>query len=332
MNFKKVLAALIVAPVLLAVCAASIANYAARARERDAAASAAPPGSRFVRAADVSMLIQERGPATGEPIVFVSGLGAWSATWLPTMDALARAGYRTIALDLPPFGYTSRPAADAYDTSHQAARILGLLDTLGVRRAILVGHSFGGRATVEALLAQPRRFSAAVLVDVALRLDPPPPAAPGLVARGLGVPALRRPLIAATATNPHLTRWFLERFTTRHGALSPEVVAVYQRPLSVAGTTTAYGEWLDAFLNDAGRDRGERSAALAALPMPVDVIWGNADTVTPLADGARLARLLPNASLTVLSGLGHIPHVEDNAAFVRAVLPFVGRWSGQEAG
>jgi pimeloyl-ACP methyl ester carboxylesterase len=331
MNLKKLLAVLVAAPVLVAVCAASIANYTARARERDIADTAAPAGSRFVRAADVSMLIQERGPATGEPIVFVSGLGAWSATWLPTMDALARAGYRSIAIDLPPFGYTSRPAADAYDTPHQAARILGLLDTLGVRRAILVGHSFGGRATVEALLAQPQRFSAALLVDVALRLDPPPPATPGLVTRALDVPALRQPLIAATATNPQLTRWFLERFTTRHDALSPDVVAVYQRPLSLAGTTRAYGDWLAAFLDASGRARGDRSAALAALPMPIDVIWGNADTITPLADGARLARLLPNASLTVLPGLGHIPHVEDNAAFVRAALPFIARWSGQQA-
>ncbi|RKP50955.1 alpha/beta hydrolase [Trinickia fusca] len=300
------------------------ATWAAHQRERDTQA-AAPAGARFVRAADVDMLIQQRGPDSGEPIVFVSGVGAWSATWLPTMDALARAGYRTIAIDLPPFGYTSRPAAaaNAYDTEHQAARILGALDTLGVSKAVLVGHSFGGRATVEALMTQPSRFSAAVFVDVALQLDPPAARAPGMAMRALEVPPLRHALIAATATNPFMTGWFLDRFTSRHDALTPQVVDVYQRPLSQRGTTDAYGDWLGAFLGDPGHSRSNRSAQYASLTMPVAVIWGQTDSVTPLAEGERLAKLLPNATLKTLPGIGHIPHVEDNAAFDRALLAFL---------
>ena len=327
MKLYKVAVALVAVPIIALLAVLGGADLVAHNRERDIARSAAPAGSRFVRATDVDMLIQERGPASGQPIVFISGVGAWSSTWLPTMDYLAQAGYRCIAVDLPPFGYTSRPADNTYDTGHQALRILGMLDTLKLSRVILVGHSFGGRATVEALMAEPSRFKAAVLVDVALSIDPPP-AERGLLGSLIEVPAVARPVIAATATNPWLTGWFLRKFTSRHDALTADRIAVYQRPLSVVGTTQAYGYWLDAFVNDPGLSRSSRSPDYASLSMPVEVIWGRTDGVTPLSDGLRLSRLLPDARMNVLPGIGHIPHVEDNAAFNRALEGFLVRLQG----
>ena len=324
MKFYKIAIAVVATPIIVLVCVLGAADLMAHSRERDVAQSAAPAGARFVRAADVDMLIQERGPANGKPIVFISGAGAWSSTWLPTMDYLAQAGYHCIAVDLPPFGYTSRPAANTYDTDHQALRILGMLDTLKLSQVILVGHSFGGRATVEALMTEPERFKAAVLVDVALSIDRPP-AQRGLIGSLIALPVVARPVIAATATNPRLTGWFLRKFTSRHDALTPEWIAVYQRPLSLVGTTAAYENWLDAFLNDPGLSKSSHSPDYAALTMPVDVIWGATDGVTPVSAGMRLSRLLPDAQMNVLPGVGHIPHVEDNSAFNRAIGSFLAR-------
>ncbi len=51
------------------------------------------------------------------------------------------------------------------------------------------------------------------------------------------------------------------------------------------------------------------------------LIWGDADRVTPPAQGERLGRLVPGATLDVLPGLGHIPHIEDERAFLRAIIP-----------
>lgn len=324
MKRYKIAIALVVAPIVALLVGLTVADLAAHQREQTLAPNAAPAGSRFVRAADVDMSIQERGPADGQPVVFISGAGAWSSTWLPTMDFLAHAGYHCIAVDLPPFGYTSRPAANAYDTPHQAARIVGLLDTLKLSQVILVGHSFGGRATVEALMTEPSRFRAAILVDVALSLDPPVQSS-GLVSRVLEMPLVQHPLIAATATNPWLTGWFLRKFTSRHEALTDEWIAVYRRPLSVVGTTDAYGDWLDAFMNDPGLSRSSQSADYAALTLPVGIIWGATDRVTGVDQGMRIARLLPNASMNVLPGVGHIPHVEDNRGFNALVLKVLTR-------
>ena len=82
-----------------------------------------------------------------------------------------------IAVDLPPFGLSDRPRAENYATSDQGKRIAATLDTLEVREAVLVGHSFGARATVEAVLLSPSRVRALGL-DLAFRrglLRSPPP-------------------------------------------------------------------------------------------------------------------------------------------------------------
>jgi len=71
------------------------------------------------------------------------------------MAPLAEAGYRCIALDIPPFGYSERPSTPAYDNADQAKRIVALMDSLGIEHAILLGHSFGGGTTMEIALMIP---------------------------------------------------------------------------------------------------------------------------------------------------------------------------------
>ncbi|MFD2270214.1 alpha/beta fold hydrolase [Undibacterium arcticum] len=119
-------------------------RWQAERREVQIATVAAPTTGRFVHAADVQMFIQEMGPATGPAVLFVHGTGAWSETWRESMAALAQAGSHTIAIDLPPFGYSGKPFNKRYGRQDQAARIIGVLDALKIPRATLVGHSFGG--------------------------------------------------------------------------------------------------------------------------------------------------------------------------------------------
>src|SRR5262245_53015141 len=138
-------------------------RWEAGQREVMDARDAAPRGGRHVAAADVAMFVQEAGPADGQPVVFVHGTGAWSETWRETMTVLAGAGYRAIAIDLPPFGYSQRPGQPAYDKQTQGRRIVGALEALGIPRVIMVGHSFGGGPTVEAAFLAPERVRGLVL-------------------------------------------------------------------------------------------------------------------------------------------------------------------------
>ncbi|MEM7349122.1 MAG: alpha/beta fold hydrolase, partial [Chloroflexota bacterium] len=113
-------------------------------RETQARTEAAPSTGQFFQAGDVEIFVQEMGPKDGPPVLFIHGTGAWSEIWRETMVELSEAGYRTIAVDLPPFGFSERPSQVAYGRNDQAQRILGVLNALEVSEVTLVGHSFGG--------------------------------------------------------------------------------------------------------------------------------------------------------------------------------------------
>lgn len=307
------------------VVPAAFVAVAAR-RERDVPADAAPASGRWVVAADVRMFVQETGPADGPVVVLVHGTGAWSETWRPTLDALAAAGFRAVALDLPPFGYSTRPSQAGYTKAAQAARIVAVLDALGAPSAVLVGHSFGGGPTVEAALAASDRVRGLVLVDAALGIAPDDasdgetPPAPALVRTVLALPPLRTALVAAFLTNPAFTRRLLQGFVADPAVATDARVAVYRRPLTVWGTTAAVATWLPELVAPSVRSRSESPAAYRELAMPVVAIWGGRDTVTPLAQGERLVGLVPHGRLEVMPDVGHIPQIEDPDGFATLLV------------
>lgn len=326
--------AILVVIVTLVVPAAFVA-LAAR-RERDHAAVAAPKTGRFVTAGDVQMFVQEAGPLNGPVVVLMHGTGAWSETWRATLDALGAAGWRAIAIDLPPFGYSERPREGRYAKAEQGTRIVGLLDTLDAPSAILVGHSFGGGPTVEAALQAPARVRGLVLVDAALGVvddaargiradDASAAQPPALVRTALDLGLVRTSLVATFLTNPWFTRQLLRGFVADPAAATDARVAIYQRPLTVWGTTAAVATWLPQLVAPPAPSRSESAAAYRELTMPVVAIWGDRDTVTPLAQGEQLVSLVPHGRLEVIAGVGHIPQIESpdefNARLVRVLAP-----------
>lgn len=320
---RFVIVAVIAALVVPAACVALAAR-----RERDHAAVVAPKTGRFVTAGDVQMYVQEAGPLNGPLVVLMHGTGAWSETWRATLDALAANGWRAMAIDLPPFGYSERPRGGRYAKAEQGARIVGLLETLGVPSAVLVGHSFGGGPTVEAALQAPARVRGLVLVDAALGIvgETAPAAERSALVRGaLDSGLVRTSLVAAFLTNPLFTRQLLRSFVADPAAATDARVAVYQRPLSVWGTTAAVATWLPQLVAPPAPSRSESPAAYRELAMPVVAIWGDRDTVTPLSQGEQLVALVPHGKLEVISGVGHIPQIENpdelNARLVRALAP-----------
>lgn len=322
-------AAFVVLGVLLAVAGAlAAARVAAARRETVVRRLAAPEGPRahWVSAGDVQLFVQDAGRRYGPAVVLLHGTGAWSEIWSSTTDALSAAGYRVIAIDLPPFGYSKRPANADYSDAAQARRLLAAFDALALSDSItLVGHSFSARAAMEATFMSPQRISSLVLVDAALDLDPPAVVAPAPLPLRLvlGAPVLRDALVSATLTNPLLTKRLLLKLISDSSAATPERVAMLQRPFVVTGTTPAYGAWLEPFLTRRERSRSTESARYRTLALPTLVIWGARDAVTPLPQGKRLAGLIPGARLAVLPTAGHIPAIESPAPFNAALVAFV---------
>ncbi len=310
---------------VVAAIALAIFRWQADGRETRIATEAAPPSGRYVRAHDIDMFVQEEGPADAPAVVFIHGTGAWSETWRPTLKAVAKAGFRAIAVDLPPFGYSTRPMSQRYERPDQAKRIIGVLDTLSLKQVILVGHSFGAGPTVEATLAAPGRVRALVLVDAALGLLPASTDANsnGLMQQLLNLQPLRDSLVATFLTNPQFTKRLVQSFIANPDLATDERTALYQQPLNVKGTTPAVGAWLPALLLPPNGARSSQIAAYQTLTMPVHIIWGALDTVTPLQQGEHIRKITPKATLAVMLDVGHIPQFEDAAQFNAVLLRFL---------
>lgn len=274
------------------------------------------------QAGDARLAYREWGNRHDPPILLIHGTLAWSETWHLVAPQIAKAGYRVIAPDLPPFGYSQRPANADYGRGAQAKRILAFADSLGLQRFHLVGHSFGGGATVETAFLAPARVNGLVLLDVAMgwaSLGDGPP-----MSRLLGYSALRTTLIASTFTNPLMIGPGLRDFIEDDMIVTDERIELYRRPLSVEGTSAAVGDWLMSglFADETGSlaARGER---YAGFEPPVLIVWGKDDTVTPLDQATHLQSLFGDAQLSVLPDVNHIPHVEAPGAVANLIVDFL---------
>lgn len=298
--------------VLLAAAAVlAIVRVAAWVRERD---GRVPAHLRSVATPLGRVTVDEHGVPTRRTVLIVPGTAGWSGFWRDVSSHLAARGYHVVAVDLPPFGYSEHDAAARYDRRSQAARLSAVLSATARGSAIVVAHSFGGGSATELALGHPDQVARLVLVDGALgELDPSPSGGVLLLRSAV----LSQPLIAATLTNPHAI-----------GALSRSMLAqkeaatrwreTLRAPMRRPGTTAAYAAWLPSLLAADDGASSRRSSALRLMKPPVRLIWGEADTVTPIAQGLRLSRLL-GAPITRLPGVGHVPHIEDPVHFLPAL-------------
>ncbi|WP_017757824.1 alpha/beta fold hydrolase [Pseudacidovorax intermedius] len=250
--------------------------------------------------------VREAGQgAQGLPLVCLHGIGSGSASWLGVADALD-GGARLIAWDAPGYGASTpvtRPAPCATD---YAARLGGLLDTLGIERCVLVGHSLG------ALMAGGAVHAGAPLAGRIARLVLMSPA------RGYG--AVGREVQAQKVRTERLAT--LDQLgiagmaSQRSGRLVSDNASERARQ---------WVRWNMGRLHEAGYRQAVELLTgddlLAYLPpaMPVQVLCGSEDVVTtPLACG-EVARAC-GVELALLPGAGHACYVEQPEPVARLLL------------
>jgi pimeloyl-ACP methyl ester carboxylesterase len=294
--------------------------YESRTLQRDDARTAAPSTGMFVDAFDTRLFVQRAGDPRAPVVVFVHGTGSWSETWRATMNHVTSLGYQAVALDLPPFGYSLAPASNDYSKATQGRRILAALDSMGIERAVIVAHSFGAAPVMEALLRDRRRASSLVLVDAALGLDAPQTTGrPNALQSLLASNWVAETISAALLTNPAMTGTLLRGFISEKEKASTDWIRLYQQPLAIAGTYRKVALWLPQLVAGRAHAASDEIDAFKTLPFPVTLVWGEADTITPLSQAQHLQAWLPRSSLIVIPKAGHIPQIEEPVQF-RAAL------------
>jgi pimeloyl-ACP methyl ester carboxylesterase len=307
--------------VMLALAAFRLAAYN---REASDAASLVPANGSFIETSYGKIHYSTWGDTTGQPVLLTHGMAAWGGLWRETAEALAKQGYRVIAVDQPPFGFSDRDNDD-FSRVAEARRVSEVVEKLGLSNVLLVGHSYGGGVALESVLQTPQFFKAVVLVCPVTGLlgpQPPPRKNLPLVLRSRIVTEL---LVSATITNPWLTSVLAKQFMHRKDRLTDAHVATLQRPMLRTGNTEAMAKWLQTFLaGDAGALSATQVEA-SKVAIPLALIWGAEDTVVTLAEGREIAKVLRASDLTVIPNIGHMPQLEDPAALNAALSTALGR-------
>jgi pimeloyl-ACP methyl ester carboxylesterase len=263
----------------------------------------------------------------GRIAVLLHGKNFCAATWQSTITVLVDAGYRVIAPDQIGFCKSSKPAQYQFTFQQLAGNTHALLESLGVRRATIIGHSTGGMLGIRYALMYPSEVEQLVLVD--------PIGLEDWKARGVpwqSVDTLYRNELQTTA----------------------ERIRSYQRATYYAGTwEPAYETWvkmLAGMYRGAGRERVAWDSALlsdmiytqpvvyelSALRMPVLLMIGDKDNtaigknlVSPeiratLGNypvlGKTAAAQIPHAKLVEFPDLGHSPQIQAPERFHKALL------------
>ena len=120
----------------------------------------------MVKTNGIDMAVYEMGPKDGIPIVMCHGFPELAFSWRHQLPALAAAGYRAIAPDQRGYGRTSRPEKiEDYDITHLTGDLVGMLDALGLKKAIFVGHDWGGLVVWQLPLLHPERVAGVIGVN-----------------------------------------------------------------------------------------------------------------------------------------------------------------------
>jgi epoxide hydrolase A/B len=157
---------------LAVACALILASAGCAARSpgnagapRSAAAPDDGPRMRTIEANGIKLRIAEMGK--GPLVVFLHGFPESWYSWRHQLPAIAKAGFHAVAPDLRGYGKSDKPAnVEDYDIHHLSADVTGLIDALGEKTAVVVGHDWGALVAWNAVLLHPDRFTGLVAMSV----------------------------------------------------------------------------------------------------------------------------------------------------------------------
>ncbi len=272
--------------------------------------------SRFIRVDGIQVHYKISG--SGEPVyMLLHGFAACLFSWRQVMPQLAKQG-TVIAFDRPGFGLTERPLAwkgsNPYSSEFAADLTIGLMDQLGVKKAILVGNSAGGAISVLAALRHPERIEALVLVDAAIYMDSYGPSWLQVFSR---FPQVRRlgPLLVRNIQNWGLD--FARSAWHNPSLITPDIWAGYTLPLKADHWDR--GLWEFQLASHALH----LSQQLKDINIPALVITGDDDRIVPAQQSVQLSKDIYSAQLVVIPNCGHVPQEECPAEFLDAVQAFI---------
>lgn len=237
------------------------------------------------------------------PVIFLHGVGLDAETFRGNLEAVAE-GRRAVAWNMP--GYGGSDLLDPLTISQCSAALAGLMRRLGIGRAVLAGHSFGGMVALDFLANHPEQVAGLVLIGTS-------------------------PMFGSRDGSFEVV--FLERLLGPLDAgrsmadLAPEVAApmLGDDPACSGLAEAAFRRTPEAAYRVSVKAMlgFDRRALLASIAVPVLLVAGEKDRNVPLKTMQRMHEAIPGSRLEVLPGAGHLPHLERPERFDQLMRDFL---------
>ncbi len=239
----------------------------------------------------------DSGETSGVPIVLMHGWGCNHTTLQSIEKIVSTPSTRVINIDFPGFGGSEEPD-DVWGAYQYADLTEKLLDKLGVKNPVLLGHSFGGRVGI--IIASRSKVRKLILTD------------------------------AAGVKPRHSLKWYIKVYSYKFVKRLYPLIYGKQRALAKVEAARAKRGSSD-YNNASPRMRSILSRCvnedlkdrMPLIKAPTLLIWGEEDTATPLSDAKIMERLIPDAGLVSFPGCGHYSFLDNPFGFQAVLKEFL---------
>lgn len=257
--------------------------------------------SSFLELDGMQVHIRDTGPRDDPtPLVLLHGMSSSLHTYEGWQQSLQQ-DRRVISVDLPGFGLTGPSPQGDYRIDAYTRFLLRLLDTLGLKRVVLVGNALGGEVAWQTAVLAPERVERLVLI-----------ASDGYQPSVLSMP------IAFQVASSRWLRWVSERILPKSlvaasvrsvfgdpNRATPEKIDRYFELALRVGNRAALFQRMDQ------AEFGSNAALVRRIQQPTLVMWGDKDEMISPDQGELFCRDITRCKLVMLPGLGHLPQEED---------------------
>lgn len=273
--------------------------------------AAAP--SRFVSVNGMQVHVRDEGWAQDPvPVLLIHGTSSSLHTWERWAKDLKK-DHRVISFDLPGFGLTGPAPDNDYSITAYLRFVQSLMDTLGVKKAIIAGNSLGGEIAWRFAADMPQRVEKLILLD-ASGYDFKPQSVP------VGFQIARIPILAWPMD------FLLPKSTMEDSVrdvygnpekVTPELIERYTAMTVRAGNRAALRKRLRQL------QAGEQAALIKEVRVPTLILWGGKDKLIPPEYAERFHQDIAGSKLIMFDELGHVPQEENPVVTLAAVKIFI---------
>ena len=264
---------------------------------------------------ELSYLDSGKGPV----VLFIHGILGSHRNWAHLIDRMDD-NHRVIVPDLFGHGHSAKPMGD-YSLGAHAATMRDLLDSLGIDRVTLVGHSLGGGIAMEFYYLFPERVERLVLVG----------------SGGLGR-EVNRVLRSATLPGAEwvlpviASGWVRGGVETAGKVLSKvgwkpgsDISVIWQgfTSLDDGETRRAFLATTRAVIDPGGQSVSAHDYLPESLPIPTLIVWGTRDRMIPAWHAVRAQQSIPHCRVELFEGAGHFPHLDEPDRFADLLREFI---------